>query len=719
MERISLMPLDLCMKHLLFCGLLLTIQSVHAQNVALNFDGSDDCVLTNTPAITGNKPRTVEAWIRTTVNANPSAGGKQKVLVDMGDMNTGGRFTFNLLYSNAIRLEVGGSGLNGRKAVNDGKWHHVAGVYDPKASLNFSLYVDGKLDTAGNIPTTVNTNATNDVIIGKRNDNTGYYEGDIDEVRIFDYARTDSAIRADMNTEYCSYPSGLYCYYKMNDGLPGKNNSSRKTAKDATGSGNKGTLSGFALSGTSSNWIDGTKLNGGDTRDTITVMECRSYRGPGGKNVYTQSGVYEEILTNKAGCDSIVRIELTIGQNSKYQEVTACDSFLSPTGRIVRKSGYFTDTFFNANRYGCDSILLTNLTIRKHSEAQDSASFCDSIRVDGNWFYSNFDMKLYSKNSFGCDSVITVKYLRNSGIETLTQTSACDSFRADWGDTYTQSGRYRHVWKGGARNGCDTAVVLDLNISPSYHVSTDRVSCDSFVSPTGQIYRSSGAYEEVFKRTSGCDSVITYQVTLNQSKQQEQNIEACDSFSFYGKWYSGSGKLQQKVQTKAGCDSLIVVDLTVIRIDTAVTRVGNGLAASEDNALYQWFECQTDRAISGATMREFYPLSPGDYYVELKNGSCTKRSLCFSTTNLHTVELSDIFPASIRFDQARGQLNVNYYGSSPGMHLQIMDMAGKVMEERVFQRGTDHSLSLNYSAGTYVISIGSAEGIYRKRILLN
>ncbi|MEY4866860.1 MAG: hypothetical protein RLY64_1114, partial [Bacteroidota bacterium] len=87
---------------LLLLGGLFAFQ-VSAQNNALNFDGIDDYVQTSIPSIQGTAARTYEAWIRTTANANPNAGGTQKAIIDMGSFTTGARFTMSLLFNNGIR----------------------------------------------------------------------------------------------------------------------------------------------------------------------------------------------------------------------------------------------------------------------------------------------------------------------------------------------------------------------------------------------------------------------------------------------------------------------------------------------------------------------------------------------------------------------------------------------------------------------------------------
>ena len=99
-----------------FCTVLLAtigFSSLFAQPIptnALSFDGTDDYVLTTAQGASGNSARTVEAWVKTTANCVPGAGGGvQQTIVDWGVFATGSRFTFNLLWANAPRLEVGGT----------------------------------------------------------------------------------------------------------------------------------------------------------------------------------------------------------------------------------------------------------------------------------------------------------------------------------------------------------------------------------------------------------------------------------------------------------------------------------------------------------------------------------------------------------------------------------------------------------------------------------
>lgn len=89
---------------------------------------------------------------------------------------------------------------------------------------------------------------------------------------------------------------------------------------------------------------------------------CDSLVSPSGLYTYTISGTYFDTLQNAAGCDSLITIQLTIGNNDSIILVTACDSFVSPSGLYTwSSSGIYQDTL--TNQAGCDSVLTIDLTI--------------------------------------------------------------------------------------------------------------------------------------------------------------------------------------------------------------------------------------------------------------------------------------------------------------------------------------------------------------------
>ncbi|NJN77370.1 MAG: LamG domain-containing protein [Saprospiraceae bacterium] len=301
-------------------------------------------------------------------------------LVDYGTFVNGQRFTFNVLWANAIRLEVGGNGLSGTIPVNDGNWHHVAVVFSNPGN-NVALYVDGVLDAQGALTVTTNTGTANNVMIGRRIDGVNHFAGDIDEVRIWNYARTQAEIQANMNLELCN-TNGLTAYYQFNDGTPNANNTSATTTMDNSGNGNNGTLNNFALNGNSSNWITGAALTtggGNNTFATISASNCLNYVLPDG-NTVTTSGTYTVTIPNTQCGDSIITVNVTINNNtSSSPSLTVCNSYTAPNGDT-----YFTSQIINytiPNAAGCDSLIALNLTVLNPASSITETSCAECLAI--------------------------------------------------------------------------------------------------------------------------------------------------------------------------------------------------------------------------------------------------------------------------------------------------------------------------------------------------
>jgi hypothetical protein len=167
---------------------------------ALSFNGSTSFVDLGNAAdfqVTGSM--TWSAWIFAT--ANPADDG-QIVSKSSGpgwQLKTSpdtGPHTFG------VGISADGSSLTQRYSTTVRQlntWYHVTGVYDA-AARTLNIYVNGVLDNGvllGTVPAS-QYNATQNVNIGRR---TGgyYFQGTIDELRIYNRALSQAEIQADMN----------------------------------------------------------------------------------------------------------------------------------------------------------------------------------------------------------------------------------------------------------------------------------------------------------------------------------------------------------------------------------------------------------------------------------------------------------------------------------------------------------------------------------------
>ncbi len=91
--------------------------------------------------------------------------------------------------------KVSGQTVEETMDVNDGKWHHVAGLYD---GTEIRLYVDGVLDNFQEASGLIHISKF-PVLIGKSEnaeETKRYWNGLIDDVRIYSYALSEAEIKA-------------------------------------------------------------------------------------------------------------------------------------------------------------------------------------------------------------------------------------------------------------------------------------------------------------------------------------------------------------------------------------------------------------------------------------------------------------------------------------------------------------------------------------------
>jgi hypothetical protein len=140
-----------------------------------------------------------------------SKGAAANYSVALGLQQTSGKIQGEFVIGGTLRniLSV--------NAYNDNQWHHVACTYD---GTIINLYVDGQLDNALAATGAVAAN-TSDMEIGRNTDGGGTqpFIGNIDEVRIWNVARTPAQISAALGTVLVGNESGLQAYYHFNNVL--------------------------------------------------------------------------------------------------------------------------------------------------------------------------------------------------------------------------------------------------------------------------------------------------------------------------------------------------------------------------------------------------------------------------------------------------------------------------------------------------------------------
>ena len=222
-----------------------TLTAVGASN-GLNFDGVDDLVISTNDVKFQINVGTIEGWIKT------------------GDAGSSYRAAFGkhsayclYLFNNVLAIYDWGGGANRSTGItlNDNTWHHIAMAFKSGVTNGTLIYIDGvlKLTTTMTI-----LNQVDPFIIGSSIDPYGqFYNGNIDDVRVWNVVRTQTEIQDNMNTELLGSETGLVAYYPLNQGIAEGDNTTIATVTNKSANTLDGTLTNFTKTGETSNFVIG------------------------------------------------------------------------------------------------------------------------------------------------------------------------------------------------------------------------------------------------------------------------------------------------------------------------------------------------------------------------------------------------------------------------------------------------------------------------------
>ena len=140
---------------------------------------------------------------------------------------------------------------------------------------------------------------------------------------------------------------------------------------------------------------------------------------------------------------------------------TECDTYTWIDGNTYTSSNN-TATFTLTNVAGCDSVVTLDLTINNSNNGVDTQVHCDTYTwIDGNTYTSSNNTATFTlTNVAGCDSVVTLNLTINNSTTSIDDVTACDSYT--WNDsTYTQSGTYSY--NGGTSASNNYSMSFDGN----------------------------------------------------------------------------------------------------------------------------------------------------------------------------------------------------------------------------------------------------------------
>ena len=283
------------------------------------------------------------------------------------------------------------------------------------------------------------------------------------------------------------------------------------------------------------------------------------------------AGTYIDTLTAVNTCDSFVTLTVTTLTNSinvMVESICPGDSVQRGNGSYVSMAGIYFDTLNNSAANGCDSIVAINLSVLSASSSSVNAQICvgNTYSFGGNTYSTDTMVNDTLVSSSGCDSVVTLNLTVQAFAASSLFATICanDSVQVGNGSYATASGTYIDTIPG---SGCDSIVTVLVSLLSNSSSSSSVQLCtgDSVQRANGTFVSMSGTYIDTLIASNSCDSIVTLNVAVGSSKTTVLNESICSNqnFTFAGSVYNADTTVTDSLSASSGCDSLVTLNLTV------------------------------------------------------------------------------------------------------------------------------------------------------------
>jgi len=316
---------------------------------ALSFDGTDDYVELDGTALSFTNQATVEFWAK-----SEGTTSETNSIIDIRDATNDRVFNIHFPWNGQVYFDAGNSDnydrINKSLTISDiNEWNHWAFVKDAVAGT-MKIYRNGEiwLEGAGK---NLGFSQPSKIYIAKHNWASNYYTGEMDELRIWNTARTQQEIRGNMHLTQLTENVNLQVYQQFNE-------SNYNSVYNVKG-GSHGSL-----------------INGAE-RITSTIPIGGGFSNTKTENTGTIDFVNTDVVIN------------FIAQNSS--EVVVSKINLAPNTIPTGLARVFDNQYWAIHRYGAGSFS-GNITFKIAEDLTDrDAQMPDEVLLYGRNFNSDME----------------------------------------------------------------------------------------------------------------------------------------------------------------------------------------------------------------------------------------------------------------------------------------------------------------------------------------
>lgn len=253
-----------------------SVNQVRGNSIVL--DGTNDYIdLGATASLENQNGFTFETWIKPiSIDVNSERvfskrmNNTNRIEIFLGN---GGSEADNQFLKISICNGTNQTANSPNLSVPVGEWTHIAITFDGTASAGNRLrfYANGIRQTLSSDPVATTTpSGTGNAHIGKRSDNANKPSNiELDEIRLWNIARTEQAVRENMHLTLTGCETGLVSYYQLNE-------TTGTAARDALGTNNATLVNGAVRTASEIN-IGNSNPSNSQTITTVSTTGLQSF----------------------------------------------------------------------------------------------------------------------------------------------------------------------------------------------------------------------------------------------------------------------------------------------------------------------------------------------------------------------------------------------------------------------------------------------------------
>jgi hypothetical protein len=228
-----------------------------------------------------------------------------------------------------------------------------------------------------------------------------------------------------------------------------------------------------------------------------------------------------------------------------------------------------------------------------------------------------------------------------------------------------------------------------------------------------------GAYGNS-EKASKAGHVRVYQLCENSTETIART--ACYSYVSPSKkyTYTKTDTYYDTIPNATGCDSIITINLTINSTDVSVTNSSPTLTANATGATYQWLDCNKNfTKINNAKSRTYVANSNGTYAVEVTQNGCIDTSLCINLSNVQILE--NTFGTSVKLfpNPTNNEVTIELGKHYKEVSVIIRNALGQEVMKESFNNTNAFKLNIPGESGLYILELHATGHRALLRVLKN